>query len=365
MIRIAQVCPQYHPNVGGIATHVREISELLVKLGFDVEVVTTDISGKLPLHEIINGVKVTRVGAYAPDNSYFFSPAIYFYLKRHDYDVIHAHDFHSFPSFFAALGRKKRFIFTPHSSGFQKSFYKRILYMLYRPFGSYIFKSADRIISIAGKEKETLMKVFDIPENKILDIPLPIVLSKSSKTDKSYDRSFSRIGFFGRLSPEKNLKCLIFAFKLVKKVCANCGLYIAGDGPLRHELESFGNTVEDIHFVGTLFKPELDYFIDDLDVFVLPSYFEVSPKAVIEAMARGVPVIATPVGELPRVFQHGKNCLFTKIDDPNEMADRIIQLMNDKKLAKEIGLAGKALVENRYDMDKIIRRYIQIYTVTD
>lgn len=362
-MKIIQVCQRYYPDIGGIETHVREISEVLVKKGFEVEVVCTDASGKLPKHEVINGVKVTRFWTFSPKDNFFFSPAMYFYLRRQKYDVIHAHNYHSFPAFFAALANKKRFIFTPHSSGFSKSLIKRIFYKLYKPFGSYIFNSADKIISITQNEKEMLIKTFNIPLNRIIYLSLPIKLVTDSKDRK--DRNVINIAFFGRLSPEKNIGALISAFELVRKQYPDCDLLIAGDGPSRKELENIGKNIEGVHFVGPIFKDDLINFINNIDIFVLPSRYEVSPRAIIEAMSRGVPVITTPVGELPQIFQHGKNCLFTKIDDPKDTAWKMIQLMSDKNLANEIGLAGKALVEERYDIDKIIERYIQIYTVAD
>ena len=163
-MKIIQVCHRYHPYIGGIETHIKEISEALVKKGFEIEVICTDASFKLPKHETINGVKVTRFWTFAPRDNFSFSPQMYFYLNGREYDVIHAHNYHSFPALFAALASKKRFIFTPHSSGFQKSYLRRVMYSIYKPLGSYIFKTTDKIICIAQKEKEMLASTFNIPE---------------------------------------------------------------------------------------------------------------------------------------------------------------------------------------------------------
>ncbi|MDI6640295.1 MAG: glycosyltransferase, partial [Methanocellales archaeon] len=72
-MKIAQVCPRYHPDIGGVETHVKEISERLVKRGFEVEVICTDPTGRLPKHEMINGVKVTRFRSIAPNDAFFFA----------------------------------------------------------------------------------------------------------------------------------------------------------------------------------------------------------------------------------------------------------------------------------------------------
>lgn len=359
-MKIIQVCSKYYPEIGGIETHVKELSEALVKMGHDVEVVCTYSSHKLPEKDIINGVKVTRFWAFAPGEAYYFSPMIYFYLRDQVYDVIHAHNYHSFPALFAALASKKRFIFTPHSSGFQKSFIKRIFYSIYKPFGSHIFDKADKIISITQKEREMLIENFNMPEDKTIYLPLPINLIPRSKPKS--EKKFINIGFFGRLSPEKDVGTLILAFKIVKKEYNNCNLFISGDGPLRKELENIGKSVEGVHFLGPLFNKNLNDFIEDIDVFVLPSRFEVSPRAVIEAMSRGIPAIATPVGELPQTFKNGENILFSRLNDPCDMAEKILLLLRNRKLADEIGNAGKKIVEEKYDLNKIIYDYIKIYT---
>ena len=130
----------------------------------------------------------------------------------------------------------------------------------------------------------------------------------------------------------------------------------------RWSFEEFGKNVIDVKFLGRLSQNDLDSFLDDVDIFVLASKFEVSPRAVIEAMAREIPVVTTPVGELPQIFQHGKDCLFTEINDPRDMAENILMLINNKKLAIDIAKAGRTIVETRYDINKIISDYIRIYS---
>lgn len=358
-MKIIQVCPTYFPAIGGIATHVKELSEVLVKKGHEVEVVCTDSSGKLPKKEIINGVKITRFWAFAPREAYYFSPEMYFYLKAQKYDVIHAHNYHSFQALFAAFARKKRFVFTPHTFGFSRSLIRNILHRLYKPWGSYIFKSADRIISTAQFERNWLIKTFKIPESRIIYIPLPI---NPVHTIVDIPRSeVKRIGYFGRLSVEKNLKVLISSFKLLRNKNSDIGLFIAGDGPVRSELEEYAKGIEGVAFLGRLPQSELDSFIEKLDIFVLTSIFEVSPRAVIEAMSRNIPVVTTPVGELPQVFEHGKHCMFVKIDDPVDTAEKIMLLIEKKELAEKIAAAGRELVEERYDINRVILEYLRIY----
>lgn len=128
-MKIIQVCPRYYPDIGGVETHVKEISERLVKRGFEVEVVTTDPSGKLSKDDEINGVEVRRFRSLAPYDAYFFAPQIYFYLKKANCDLIHAHSYHALPAFFAALAKRDRtFVFTSHYHGKGHTVLRNILH---------------------------------------------------------------------------------------------------------------------------------------------------------------------------------------------------------------------------------------------
>jgi glycosyltransferase involved in cell wall biosynthesis len=359
-MKIIQVCSNYYPDIGGIETHVKEISEALVRRGNDVEVVCTYSSHELPKKDIINGVKVTRLWALAPDGAYYFSPMIYFYLITKEYDVIHAHNYHSFPALFAALAAKKNFVFTAHTFGSNTSFLKNLMHIFYKPFAKYfIINKSKIIISVTKKEMEILRTKFRLSSNRIVYIPLPINIKSTVKRSKG-NSSIVKIGSLGRLSEEKNIEFLIFAFKLVKGKFRNCELYIAGDGPLKSKLQEMSKQEKDIHFLGGLNHENALHFLSTLDLFVLPSKFEVSSISSFEAMASGVPVIMTPVGELPLLFEHGKHCLFAKNDDINDIAEKIGTLIENRTLAMELAKNGEMEVRKR-DINEIIEQYIVCY----
>lgn len=360
-LKIVQVCQRYYPDIGGIETLVQEISEMLVKKGFEVEVVCTDYSGKLPKQEIINGVKVTRFWAFAPNDTFFFSPGIYFYLKDLEYDVIHAHNYHSFPALFAALATRKNFVFTAHTFGKEMSITKTLMYLIYKPVTKYfIINKSKLIVSVTKKEGEILVDRFNLDPSKIVYIPLPINIKNIIKKI-DYNSPVIKIGSLGRLSREKNIETLILAFKLVKEKFKNCKLYIAGDGPLKNKLQKISGYDKDIYFTGGLNHSDALRFLSSIDIFVLPSLFEVSSISSFEAMASGVPVIMTPVGELPQIFENGKHCLFVKIGDLNDLAEKIGTLIENRKLAMELGKNGQIEVEKR-DINRIIKNYVEAYT---
>jgi len=359
-MKVIQVTPRYYPHTGGIETHVQDISERLVKRGFEVEVVSTDPTGSLPKHEVINGVAVNRFRSLAPGDAYYLAPQIYFYIRNSNCNLIHMHSYHSFTSLFAALAKKDRkLIITPHTFGFPITFPKNIFHNIYKPFGSFIFNSADKVVSISNVEKEWLRKTFGLPDNKLHHIPIPIDIGDAEVKKEREDNV--KIAFVGRLSAEKNIDILISAFKRVKQNHPECMLYLIGEGPLREYLEGVSKQINDIYFTGRLFHDDVLKFFDNIDIFVLPSQFEVSPISILEAMAKSVPVIATPVGELPYVLENGKNCLFTRIGDANDLAEKILSLVEDKNLAKRIAENGRNFVKEKHNINSIIDSYVKLY----
>ena len=140
-MKIIMVCPRYHPDIGGVETHVQEISERLVRKGYRVEVVCTDPHGTHPKTDCINGVKVTKFRSFAPNDAYFFAPQMAFYLKHRDAAILHAHGYHAFPALFAemAADRYKRFIVTPHYHGKGHTPFRNFLFKFYGFIAKNIF----------------------------------------------------------------------------------------------------------------------------------------------------------------------------------------------------------------------------------
>jgi 1,2-diacylglycerol 3-alpha-glucosyltransferase len=119
-MKIAQVCHRYHPYIGGVETHVREISERLSKKGFQVDILTTDPSRRLSAVELLNNISVRRFHSWAPANSYHFSLELRKYLKENSnkYDIVHVHSYHDIPAYYASIGKKtNKLFFTPHYHG--------------------------------------------------------------------------------------------------------------------------------------------------------------------------------------------------------------------------------------------------------
>jgi glycosyltransferase involved in cell wall biosynthesis len=329
-VKIAQICPRYSPDIGGVETDVKEISERLVSEGHDVEVITTDPSGKLKKEDIINGVRVTRFKSFAPGSAYYFAPQIYIYLKNHNYDVIHAHSYHALPALFAALSeRKKKFVFSPYYHRGGHTPFRNLLHKPYKFFGKMIFSRADTVICISEYEKRLVESDFNV-EEKTIKIPNGLNLSefKNLKHHKNESKE-KMLLYVGRLEEYKGVQYIIQSLPGLQ----DFRLKIVGRGPYEKELHNIAEKLgvkERIEWLKNLSRKELLECYADADIFLMLSSHESYGITVAEALASGTPCVVV-LGSALDEFVDGTRCF--GVDKPIRK-ERIIKLINQLKDVK-------------------------------
>jgi glycosyltransferase involved in cell wall biosynthesis len=155
----------------------------------------------------------------------------------------------------------------------------------------------------------------------------------------------TRILYAGRLSREKGIDVLLKAVALLPPdTLENIEVVIAGGGPAESELRSLGGSLglgDRVRFAGVVSPgPDLLSEYDRADLFVLPSRIEGVPRALLEAAARLLPVVATSVGGVPHMMRDGESGLIVPPDDPEAMANAIGRVIGDPDLARSLGNAG-------------------------
>lgn len=308
-MKIAQVCPRYYPDIGGVETHVREISERLVKRGFEVEVVCTDPTGKLPEHDVINGVTINRFRSFAPGDAYYFAPQIYFYLRNNHYDLIHAHSYHAFPALFAALAKNKsRLIFTPYYHGGGHTPIRNLLHKPYRSLGSKIFEKSDRVTCISEYERRKVICDFGVPLAKTEKIPIGLNLEEFEKLKyQKKNKGGKTLLYVGRLEEYKGIQHIIKTLPYL----AGFKLEIIGKGPYEkrlHELAEELSVTKQINWYKNMMREELLQYYASADVFLMLSTHESYGITVAEALLAGTPCIVTS-GSALEEFVDGRLCL--------------------------------------------------------
>jgi len=153
------------------------------------------------------------------------------------------------------------------------------------------------------------------------------------------------IGCIGRLHPQKGYPQLLQALKDVKDKIPGVHLLIIGTGELDSQLKSMAHKLglsKSVTFAGS--RTDIPAILNCLDLFVLPSLWEGHPLVVLEAMAAGLPVVATQVGGTPEVVQNGETGLLVEPKDISQLASAMITLLQNPSLRKEMGIAGKKRV---------------------
>ncbi|HHS13723.1 MAG TPA: glycosyltransferase family 1 protein [bacterium] len=169
------------------------------------------------------------------------------------------------------------------------------------------------------------------------------------------------VGTVGRLSPEKGHDILIEAFGFVQSVFPDSRCVILGDGPLRQNLEKTcrkRGLDQSVRFMG--YQHAVSGWYSIFDVFVLPSRREGWPVTLLEAMAAGLPIAATRVGDIPFMLHHGSSGLLTEPEDSKSLSRAIIEIMNNLTLRHRLGLEAKK-ISRLYSEQRCASRVLEVY----
>lgn len=178
------------------------------------------------------------------------------------------------------------------------------------------------------------------------------------KPSPRYQRTFV-VGTVCRLSPEKGLPILLQSIKIAQDVIPNLSLVIVGDGPEKNSLlwltKNLG--VENrVKFVG--WQDNLARWMINFDLFVLPSVKrEAFGLVLLEAMALGKPVVASRIGGIPEVVEHGQTGVLVESSNPEMLAQEIINLYNDPDRLKLFGENGRKRVIEQFAIEKMADKF--------
>lgn len=182
------------------------------------------------------------------------------------------------------------------------------------------------------------------------------------KPDSASETPF-RILTVGRLTPQKGIDVLLEAFHRIKS-CAGkpVQVWIAGDGPLRNTLERLAERLGiggDVFFFGWQDQENLKNFYSSADLFVLPSIDEGMPNVVLEAMAMGLPVVATDVAGTREIVEDGVNGCIVPPKNPQMLADALLMLVRDDSLSRKMSQASQKIAR-QYNWKEVASLYLDL-----
>ena len=228
-----------------------------------------------------------------------------------------------------------------------------------------ILQNADAILALTENMQIKLKNIYN---TEIFIVPNGIDLEEyAGETlfpDKKTDTK--NILFVGRLRPVKGVQYLITAMKKIHEEMPDAKLIIVGEGEERECLAALSIQLgiqKYVKFIGKVEHEKVKTFMQQADVFVLPSLSEGFPNVILEAMACGLPVIATRVGGIPDIISNGTNGYLVDVKDTNDMANKIIFLLSDDILRKKISDNNRDLVK-KYAWDNVTIELEKIYELS-
>lgn len=249
-----------------------------------------------------------------------------------------------------------------------------LLYKIVTPLIKKVWKGSERVIANSQGLKDLAQKTN--PQQKIEIIPNGINTrqfkpspynfgSPTSKMEVGLPRSFTdfQILCVTRITPRKGIRYLIEAFSQLSKKYPNLNLQIVGEGDEKNNLEELVRKLgieKQINFVGLLPHEKLPAYYQSACVYVLPSLNEGMSNSMLEALASGLPLIATNTGGTSELVEEGINGFIVKMKDTQDLANKIEILMKDEELRKKMGEASRRKAESM-SWEKVAEDYANLY----
>jgi len=223
----------------------------------------------------------------------------------------------------------------------------------------------DKFIVLDKSSKDYLERKYNIPETKIVTIPVMVDLNvfkpidrREARARKGFEHKKEIILYVGRLIKTKNLKLLLSSFKEVYEDRQNAMLVIAGNGPYENELKEFASkhNIQGVRFLGHIDHDEMPILMNCADVFAFPSLSEGSPNVVKEAIACGLPVVSTAVGDITEYVKNGENGYIVE-SELRSFTNGILNALENKKVL------GHNAVKWREELgiEKAIEKYSEVF----
>lgn len=280
-------------------------------------------------------------------------------VRRHAIEIVHAHTSHTHT--IACLARRlagrgrvvvSRRVDFPPSPGW----WSRLKYSW-----------PDRFVAISNAIAKVMIDA-GIPSDRISVVhsaidPARLQAQPLSKAELKLPEGAFVIGNVAALVGHKDQATLLHAMRGVVDTKPDAHLLIAGEGPLRNELTALCDRLglmEHVHFLG--YRNDVPALLNSLDLFVMSSKEEGLGTSVLDAMACGIPVVATAAGGIPEMVRHEETGLLVPIGDAVALAFSILAAARTTDLSKRLAANGAEMVAREFHVDSMVQGNLAIYT---
>ncbi len=347
----------------GMETVVVSLTRGLAARGHDVGVTCTESKG--PLGHTLESLGFRVTLAPAPGLYTIVLPRrLAGWLRRREPDVVHVHSGVWCKGARAArIAGVRRVVFTMHGLDGVRPRYESLLDM-------WAGRHTTAAVTVSGAFVDYLTDKARIPASRVHVIPNGIDLDRFRPGPRTMrvrralqiDDDAVLIGHVARFSPVKNHALLVDAFARVAARTPRAFLALVGDGPLRGQIESqvrAAGLTGRVGFVGEV--ADLHQVYPDFDILVLSSTSEAAPMSVLEAMATGVPIVATAVGGVPALLGQGEAGVLVPPTGAAELAEALCSLVDDAEERRRLGQAARLRTEARYSDTRMVDAYEALY----
>jgi glycosyltransferase involved in cell wall biosynthesis len=358
-------------NIGGAQVRLLNDLKFIDKKRFNNTVCSLSAEGKLSTQISALGVETYSLNRLPSWKSIFKLAEI---IRKNRIDVIHTQLFFSdlYGRFLGKILRVPAIVTTVQSSVYEPD--NNYLYSLKRKLlDSYSGRLCNRkFIAVSEFVKCSISKHLKINPGKIEVIPNYVDIEELSrirgqdleriKRELSIQEEDIVLITVGRLNPAKGIQYLLLALAKVITDYKNIKLFVVGDGFYRKDLERQAQELgleKNVIFLGE--RDDVRELLHLSDIFVLPTLSEGLPVSLLEAMAVGIPAIASDIGPVCEIIKNGETGILFKAKDGQSMTRAIVGLISNLDKAKELGERGKNFVKIKYDPLKNAKLLEQFY----
>ena len=314
----------------------------------------------------------THIILESEHNFLFLSKLLVDYFGGHQVDILHTHKYKdNILANIASIGRGVRArVRTVH--GLPEPFvgFEAAKMAVYESIDSWVNRwLVDRLLAVSLDLSCRLAKRFGVGKVTCIHNAIDIENIQVTGTNRELRKELKLdehdfvIGTMGRLVPVKGLDSFLRAARIIRlQKTSHVKFIIVGDGPLKKSLQATAHEYgldDDVLFLGH--RNDAHNILDLMDLFVLPSLNEGIPIVLLEALALARPVVATRVGGIPEIVEHGVNGLLVSPDRDDELAQTCVTVMDDRCFGRRLGIAGRKRIEQEFSAHVMAEKVAEVY----
>lgn len=356
---IIHVSSVYPPKLGGLEKVVHNLANIQHQEGMKIRVITSDQDAKNI--DFKDEIPVKRLWSFSLASTTIMPGLLPCLLRIKKNEVVHAHVVQAFmPEIVLLASKLKKYKYIIHihldappstAAGILLNPYKKLI--LKR-----VLKAAQYVIVFTQDQKNEYIKKYDLDSGQVLIVPNGVdKIFYNSKLKTLHKKP--RLLFVGRLNYQKNLQQLLNALDGISEKFSTT---LVGVGEQEYELKHLAKELKlrNVVFAGRAEGDKLLEYYKESDIFVLPSEREGMPLVLLEAMAMGLPIVATNVTGNKDVVIDGRNGVLVPYQDKTALKDALLKLASSPDLYNQMAYSSRSLAKD-YSWQKVNIRLKKIY----